>query len=36
MTIRNNKLYLGSSGHELRTFTGEYLNDDEMYIRVGF
>uniref|UniRef100_A0A1I7UAC9 Apyrase n=1 Tax=Caenorhabditis tropicalis TaxID=1561998 RepID=A0A1I7UAC9_9PELO len=34
MTIRNNDLYLGSSGHEVVTATGEYINDDEMYIRV--
>ncbi|CAL2049757.1 unnamed protein product [Caenorhabditis brenneri] len=34
MTIRNNDLYLGSSGHEVVTGNGEYINDDEMYIRV--
>lgn len=34
MTVRNNDLYLGSSGHEVVTATGEYISDDEMYIRV--
>ncbi|PIC17712.1 hypothetical protein B9Z55_023858 [Caenorhabditis nigoni] len=34
MTIRNDNLYLGSSGHEVVTATGEYINDDEMYIKV--
>uniref|UniRef100_A0A8R1IA00 Apyrase n=1 Tax=Caenorhabditis japonica TaxID=281687 RepID=A0A8R1IA00_CAEJA len=34
MTIRNDELYLGSSGHEVVTSSGEYINDDEMFIRV--
>lgn len=34
MTIRNNDLYMGSSGHEVVTNTGEYINDDEMYVKV--
>lgn len=34
MTIRNEELYLGSSGHEVVTKLGEYINDDEMFIRV--
>lgn len=34
MTIRNDDLYLGSSGHEVVTAHGEYISDDEMFIRV--
>ncbi|CAB3400190.1 unnamed protein product [Caenorhabditis bovis] len=34
MTIKNNELYLGSSGHEVVSAEGEYINDDEMFIRI--
>ncbi|CAI5455319.1 unnamed protein product [Caenorhabditis angaria] len=34
MTIRNGELYVGSSGHEVVNANGEYLNDNEMFIRI--